>query len=266
MMDADPTRNDIPAPPEPALEWVPELLRSEWPESPEFQIDVNSAVLRSRHVARLRHQVERAGEWVPRPAPDYLRALAAAARVPLDWVIGWAGLPPDLLPVLCLPPAGAGCAGNWGWNIARRPCPIGLAFAPRLGLIRRCCWLAPVLTLQPGRLRSTTGRLRWLNPFPYAGRGLWSRSSPPRMQSAWLMMPASPRKPSHENPDAPGGVGVPWLLKQLAKLERGKRADLVLRLSKPWPARSALKPVPKRTRSVSAWIYRESISVAWASG
>jgi hypothetical protein len=107
MMDVDPTQDDVPAPPEPALEWVMELLRSKWPESPDFQHRCDRAVLGARQVALLRRQIESAGEWVPRPAPDYLRALAAAARVPLDRVTGWAGLPPDLLP-------GAAFAAGWG--------------------------------------------------------------------------------------------------------------------------------------------------------
>ena len=106
-MDTELNRNDDSAKPAAAPEWVIELLRSEWPESPGFDERCNQAVHQTWQLARLRRQVEMAGEWVPRPVSDYLRSLAVAARVPLDGVIEWAGLPADLRP-------GDVLASGWG--------------------------------------------------------------------------------------------------------------------------------------------------------
>ena len=131
-MDTDLNRNNDPAKPAAAPEWMMELLRSEWPESPGFDERCNQAVDQAWQLARLRRQVEMAGEWVPRPVSDYLRSLAVAARVPLDGVVEWAGLPADLRP--------GDCARVWlGPD---RKCP-------RLGMSRGALVLSPYA--RPGR-------------------------------------------------------------------------------------------------------------------
>jgi len=143
-MDADLNKNDDSTEPEAPPEWVMELLHSEWPESPGFVERCDQGVHEAWQLARLRRQVEMAGQWVPRPASDYLRALAAAARVPLDGVIKWAGLPADLRP-------GDSFASGWG-RIART---LGLgyreaALSYRL-LLARAVGLEPPMLLVSAR-------------------------------------------------------------------------------------------------------------------
>ena len=143
-MDSDLNRIDDSAEPAAAAEWVTELLRSEWPESPGFEETCYQAVHQVWQLGRLRRQVEMAGEFIPRPVSDYLRSLAAAARVPLDGVIKWAGLPADLRP-------GDALASGWG-RIARA---LGLGSREALLsyrlLLARAAGLEPPMLLVSGR-------------------------------------------------------------------------------------------------------------------
>jgi hypothetical protein len=135
-MDDDLMRNDELAESDPAPAWVMDFLRSEWPVSPGFQKACDLASRDAWQLARLRRQVELAGEWVPRPTPDYLRSLTAAARVSLDWVVAWAGLPADFRP-------GDVLASGWG-RLARI-----LGLECREASLSYRLWLARAAGLEP---------------------------------------------------------------------------------------------------------------------
>jgi hypothetical protein len=87
------------------LGWVADILRTSWPESATFAEECLEAGHRAAYLARLRQ--EAAGDWWPQPAPDYLRSLAASARVPLEEILAWARIPSELR-------LGRAFAESWG--------------------------------------------------------------------------------------------------------------------------------------------------------
>ena len=179
-MDSDLNTTDDPAEPAAAADWVMELLRSEWPQSPGFEQRCYQAVDQAWQLGRLRRQAEMAGEFIPRPVSDYLRSLAAAARVPLDGVIKWAGLPADLRPGDALASGWGRIARALGLGLARRSCPIASCLPGPPVWSRRCCWSAAGRTYPAGRRRSTIGIERWPDPYPPAGSRCSIHSAPPR--------------------------------------------------------------------------------------